>query len=129
MPVNAAVPDHRPWSMPDSLPVIIQGGMGVAVSSWLLAREVSRTGQLGVVSGTALDVVVARRLQDGDVGGHVRRALERFPVPAMADRILRRYHRPGGRDPDQPYTPVPRLRLAPPAAALELSVVANFVEV
>ncbi|MEY4348419.1 MAG: hypothetical protein RIS43_838, partial [Actinomycetota bacterium] len=33
-----------------NLPVIIQGGMGVQVSSWNLAREVSRAGQLGVVS-------------------------------------------------------------------------------
>ena len=121
--------NHPREALHDALPVIIQGGMGVAVSSWALAREVSRAGQLGVVSGTALDVVVARRLQDGDDGGHVRRALEHFPVPAMADRVLRRYHRPGGRGPSQPYTPVPKLRLDPSAAVLELSVVANFVEV
>jgi NAD(P)H-dependent flavin oxidoreductase YrpB (nitropropane dioxygenase family) len=43
-----------------ALPVIIQGGMGVAVSSWRLARAVARTGQLGVVSGTALEIVIAR---------------------------------------------------------------------
>ena len=30
-------------------PVVIQGGMGIAVSSWRLAREVSLTGQLGDV--------------------------------------------------------------------------------
>ncbi|HEY6553858.1 MAG TPA: nitronate monooxygenase, partial [Vicinamibacteria bacterium] len=48
-----------------SEPQIIQGGMGVAVSSFGLARAVSREGQLGVVSGTALDVVLARRLQSG----------------------------------------------------------------
>ena len=46
------------------LPKIIQGGMGVGVSSWRLARAVSALGQLGVVSGTALDQVLARRLQD-----------------------------------------------------------------
>ena len=50
------------------LPVIIQGGMGAGVSSWRLARAVSSTGQLGVVSGTALDVILARRLQEGDPG-------------------------------------------------------------
>ena len=50
-------------------------GMGVAVSAWQLARAVSLTGQLGVVSGTALDLVLARRLQIGDPGGHMRRAL------------------------------------------------------
>lgn len=129
MPMTAAAPDHRSRSTKSSRPVVIQGGMGVAVSSWLLAREVSQTGQLGVVSGTALDVVIARRLQDGDPGGHVRRALEQFPVPPMADRVLRRYHRPGGRNPGQPYTPVAKLSLNPPAATLELSVVANFAEV
>ena len=47
-------------------PIIIQGGMGVAVSDWKLARAVSKTGQLGVVSGTAIDTVLVRRLQLGD---------------------------------------------------------------
>ena len=41
-------------------PVIIQGGMGIAVSGWQLAREVARSGQLGVVSGTALDSKIGR---------------------------------------------------------------------
>jgi len=112
-----------------AVPVVIQGGMGVAVSSWQLARAVSQTGQLGVVSGTALDSVVARRLQDGDVGGHVRRALAQFPVQSMAQRVLQRYFRPGGRTPGQPYIPVPKLSLRPTVRALELSVVANFTEV
>ena len=58
-----------------SLPPVVQGGMGVAVSGWRLARAVSSAGQLGVVSGTAMDTVLARTLQDGDPGGHYRRAL------------------------------------------------------
>jgi NAD(P)H-dependent flavin oxidoreductase YrpB (nitropropane dioxygenase family) len=110
-------------------PVVILGGMGVAVSSWQLARVVSQIGQLGVVSGTALDVVIARRLQDGDVGGNTRRALDAFPVPAMAQRVLNRYFREGGRTPGQPYIPVPKLSMAASPADLELSVVANFAEV
>ena len=79
---------------------IVQGGMGVAVSSWQLAREVSRCGQLGVVSGTALDGVLARELQDGDPGGHRRRALAHFPSQAMAQRVLdtRRHHATGAVD-------------------------------
>ena len=72
----------------DALPRLIQGGMGVAVSGWRLARAVSLEGQLGVVSGTALDVVLVRRLQLGDVGGHVRRALAAFPVAGVADSIV-----------------------------------------
>lgn len=109
-------------------PVIIQGGMGVAVSSWQLARAVSLRGQLGVVSGTALDAVLARRLQDGDPGGHARRALEHFPVPDIAERVLEKYFREGGRS-GEPYRPHPRLHIEPGAGATELNVVASFVEV
>ncbi|MGZ4664992.1 MAG: hypothetical protein ACXV5Q_08115, partial [Frankiaceae bacterium] len=65
---------------------------GAAISSWqLLARSVAHEGALGVVSGTALDVVYARRLQDGDPGGHVRWALAQFPVPRIAERVLTAY--------------------------------------
>jgi len=58
-----------------SQPLIIQGGMGAGVSNWHLARSVSKLSQLGVVSGTALDVILARRLQQGDPDGDIRRAL------------------------------------------------------
>ena len=79
------------------LPIIIQGGMGAGVSGWRLARAVSEAGQLGVVSGTALDAILARRLQVGDVGGHMRRALDRFPIPGVAQRIVDRYFVAGAR--------------------------------
>ena len=68
-------------------PLIIQGGMGAAVSDWRLARSVSQLGQLGVVSGTAIAVVLARRLQLGDADGRIRHALEHFPKPGVAERI------------------------------------------
>lgn len=113
---------------PRPRPAVIQGGMGVAVSSWPLARAVAGAGQLGVVSGTALDAVLARRLQDGDDGGHLRRALAHFPVQPVAQRVLRRYFRPDGRS-GEPYTPIPRLSLRPGPAALDLSVAASFTEV
>jgi NAD(P)H-dependent flavin oxidoreductase YrpB (nitropropane dioxygenase family) len=109
--------------------VVIQGGMGVAVSSWRLASAVARDGQLGVVSGIALDVVLARRLQDGDPGGDARRALSAFPVPEVAERALTRYFRAGGREPGTPYTPVPRLALRQSVRGQELAVLGNFVEV
>ena len=70
--------------MNQNIPVIIQGGMGAAVSNWRLAKAVSWLGQLGVVAGTALDEIMSRRLQDGDLEGHVRRALEHFPFPRIA---------------------------------------------
>src|ERR1035438_4610216 len=112
-----------------ALPVLIQSGMGVAVSSWPLARAVAATGQLGVVSGTALDVVLARRLQDGDPGGHARAAMAASPVPGVAACVLDRYFRAGGREAGTPYAPVPRLRLRQGRHAQELAVVASFAEV
>lgn len=118
---------HEPTGQP--LPPVIQGGMGVAVSGWRLARAVARHGQLGVVSGTALDAVHARRLADGDPGGHLRRAYGRFPVPGVARRVLERWLVPGGRAPGAAYRPVPMGRLAPSRAQRELTVVANFAEV
>ncbi|MDT5018152.1 MAG: hypothetical protein QOD39_4312, partial [Mycobacterium sp.] len=115
------------------LPQIIQGGMGVGVSSWQLARAVSRASGLGVVSGTALDLVLARRLQDGDEGGSMRRGLAVFPVPAMAQRVLDRYFQPQGRTTNgvttRPYRPAPKLTLRQSIEQQELAVVANFVEV
>src|SRR3954467_14170892 len=90
-----------------TLPRIIQGGMGVAVSNWRLARAVSMTGQLGVVSGTALEQVLTRRLQDGDLGGDMRRGLDRFPIPEMAQRIREAYYIPGGKAARAPYKTVP----------------------
>jgi len=110
-------------------PRIIQGGMGVAISSWQLARAVSRTGQLGVVSGTALEIVCARRLQQGDPGGHVRRALACFPLPDAAERILRTFYVAEGKAPRAGYRPVLRFTLNPAPALRELTVAANFVEV
>jgi NAD(P)H-dependent flavin oxidoreductase YrpB (nitropropane dioxygenase family) len=112
-----------------SEPVIIQGGMGVAVSGWELARTVSSLGQLGVVSGTALAVVLARRLQLGDPGGDLRRALSHFPFPEMAQRVLDDYFIPGGKGPAEPFrlTAMPTLSARPLLTAL--TVVSNFVEV
>jgi NAD(P)H-dependent flavin oxidoreductase YrpB (nitropropane dioxygenase family) len=39
--------------------------MGIRISSWQLAREVSQKGELGVISGTVLDSVLVRELQQG----------------------------------------------------------------
>jgi len=103
--------------------------MGVAVSSWELAGAVAREGHLGVVSGTALDTVCARRLQLGDSGGHVRRALAHFPVPEMVQRILDRYYVPGGIGPAEPFKGVPMFTMTPTREIQELVMVANFVEV
>ncbi len=114
---------------PTQLPRIIQGGMGVAVSGWELARAVSRRGEMGVVSGTILEVVMARRLQLGDEGGHVRRALAAFPYPDVAQRIVDTYFIPGGKPQDQPFKKVRTFTVDPEDSLVELTVAANFVEV
>lgn len=114
---------------PAPLPQLIQGGMGVAVSSWRMASSVASAGQLGVVSGTALDLVLARRLQDGDPDGTTRRALAAFPVPEAAQRVLDRYFLPDGRTPGTPYSPIPRISMKQNRAVQELGVLGAFVEV
>ncbi|HEX3986465.1 MAG TPA: nitronate monooxygenase [Acidobacteriaceae bacterium] len=111
------------------LPVIIQGGMGAGVSSWRLAQAVSRHGQLGVVSGTALDQILIRRLQDGDLDGAMRRGLAAFPFPAMAHRILRDFFIPGGKAAAASYRTTPNHAKDEPRELTELCIVANFVEV
>ncbi len=103
--------------------------MGVGVSDWRLARAVSLAGHLGVVSGTALDNVMARRLQLGDPDGHVRRALAAFPVPQAADRILARYFVPGGKPAKKRFKQVSMKRDRPSRDVADLLVAANFVEV
>ena len=111
------------------LPLIIQGGMGVGVSGWQLARAVAEAGQLGVVSGVALDAVLTRRLQLGDPGGHLREALARFPGQDIAARILARYYVDGGIAPGAPFRPVPRLGLRPNRWRDGLTAAANFAHV
>lgn len=112
-----------------SYPQIIQGGMGVAVSSWTLARAVASQGQMGVVSGTCMDTVLTRRLQLGDIGGHMRRAMEAFPIPEIAEAVYARYFVEGGIQPGTPFKskPVPSAR--PGKTLTDLTVLANFVEV
>ena len=112
-----------------NLPKIIQGGMGAGVSGWRLARAVSQLGQLGVVSGTALDLIFARRLQDGDPSGHMRRGLDQFPIPEIADRIWQSYYIRGGKAERAPYKILPTHAKDTPRDLMELCVVANFVEV
>jgi NAD(P)H-dependent flavin oxidoreductase YrpB (nitropropane dioxygenase family) len=81
--------------------------MGAGVSEWRLANAVARCGQLGVVAGTALDVILARRLQMGDPEGHTRRALAAFPFPEIAKRVLDRYFVEGGKAADKAFKSKP----------------------
>jgi len=117
------------FSLMSDKPTIIQGGMGAGVSSWRLARAVSSLGQLGVVSGVALDAILARRLQHGDGDGSLRRALDQFPIRSMAERVLRKYFVPGGKQAGAPYLAVPVHSVEEARSLTELCIVGNFVEV
>ncbi len=110
-------------------PAIIQGGMGVAVSTWPLARAVSQAGSLGVVSGTGIDTVLVRRLQDGDADGQVRRALAASPWPELAASVVARFFRAGGRLPGDPYARLGKWSLDSSQSRTSLGVLGGFVEV
>ena len=111
------------------LPKIIQGGMGVGASGWSLAKAVSSLGQLGVVSGTGLDSVMTRRLQLGDPGGHVRRALAAFPFQDAAKRILDRYWREEAKGAGESFLPMPMPHPIPSKSLQELTIIASFTEI
>ena len=107
---------------------IIQGGMGIGVSNWRLAHEVSKRGQLGVVSGVGLAVLMVRRLQNGDASGAMRRALAAFPDQNIAQGILKQYYREQTPGPTKyRLTPMPLMQSS--QSLRELTVVGNFVEV
>ena len=110
-------------------PMIIQGGMGIGVSDWRLARAVSLRGHLGVVSGTCIDSLFIRRLQDGDVGGHLRRAMERFTLPETTAEVLKKYFQPGGRVAGTPYKLLPMWKQKVGRAREQVTMLASFVEV
>jgi NAD(P)H-dependent flavin oxidoreductase YrpB (nitropropane dioxygenase family) len=103
--------------------------MGIAISNWRLARAVAQRDQLGVVSGTALDTVFVRRLQDGDPDGDVRRAMSRFPLPDVVEYVLSKFYIPNGRSADQPYRLLPLYRQKVPVLRQQITMLAAFVEV
>lgn len=103
--------------------------MGAGVSNWRLAQAVSKVGQLGVVSGTALDQILVRRLQDGDPGGHMRCGLNAFPIPDIANSVWSQYFIHGGRNPSTPYRCAPQHTRDNPRDVTGLCILSNFVEV
>jgi nitronate monooxygenase len=114
---------------PRALTPIIQGGMGVAISDWRLARSVAEEGYTGIVSGTGVALVFIARLQRGDPGGHVRRSLARFPDPSITEMVLERYFVEGGIGEGERHRRPLMWSLKPKHELVALTVVANFVEV
>ena len=107
---------------------IIQGGMGIGVSSWRLARTVAEQGEIGVVSGTGIDTVVARELQDGDPNDR-RRVLEGYPDPEIVRHLVDRYYVEGDRRPDEPYWLLPMHRFRPTRTSQRILSAAAYSEV
>ncbi len=103
--------------------------MGIGVSSVEMANAVANLGQLGVVSGTAVDSVFARKLQDGDVTGDLRWALSKFPDQECVAEILTRFFINGGKAETTSYLDVPKLSITPTPFAQKVLIAANFVEV
>ena len=111
-----------------ALPPIIQGGMGIAVSSWRLARRVAELGHFGVVSGTAIDTVVVRELQKGDPRGRIR-ALRAYPDRAIADYLVDQFYVEGGIGPETPFRLLPMHRPNPTRRSQRILSAAAFSEV
>ena len=75
---------------------IVLGGMGYNVSTWMLAKIISMLGGLGTVSAVMAERWLIHTLQDGDPGGHIRRALSSFPFPEVGQKLLKEYFVEGG---------------------------------
>jgi NAD(P)H-dependent flavin oxidoreductase YrpB (nitropropane dioxygenase family) len=116
-------------TVPSRLPAVIQGGMGVNISSYRLARTVATAGGLGVISGVAPDLLLTRWLQDGDPTGDVREALAHYPDQAFVAETLKRYFLDGGRPAGTPYRPIPKLDLNQKLPAVRLTALGAFVQV
>lgn len=113
----------------DSLPLVLQGGMGIYVFPASAAKEASMHGAVGTVSGTGMHLVLPRLLQLGDQGGDFRRALQSFPDQEMANRILHRFFVPEGIPNDKPFQRIEHFSLNPSRELIELTIVANFCQV
>jgi len=108
-------------------PKIIQGGMGVYVSGSPLTQAVSLNGQQGTLSGTMLERVLAFKLQMGDIGGDIRRALSDFPFPNIKDMVLEKFFLEGGiKDKNKAMNNVPMFSINPPKILIALTICANY---
>ena len=93
---------------------LIQGGMGVYVSHWQLAKAVActRPGLVaGTISGTGLDIVYARLLQLGNPGGYIGQALcalDQMYDTTIGQEIYETYYVPKGKAPKARFKSVPR---------------------
>ncbi len=111
-----------------TFPQIIQGGMGIGVSNWRLARRVAEMGELGVVSGTAIDSVVVRELQQGDPFGRLR-VLADYPDQDTVAYLRRAFYVEGGIAEGRPYKLLPIHRFNPTVRSQCILAASTFSEV
>jgi len=107
-------------------PKIVQGGMGVNISDWYLARAVSMLDQQGTVSGVALERVLACILQRGDPNGHIRRALSHFPFQGVVKEVLDAFYVERGVAKGLRTKSVPTFNIAPSSLLISLVICANY---
>jgi NAD(P)H-dependent flavin oxidoreductase YrpB (nitropropane dioxygenase family) len=105
---------------------IIQGGMGVGISGWPLAKAVSMSGQLGTVSGVVVEKIFARMLQNGDLDGHLRRALSHFPFQEHVERVMKKFFIEGGKPEGANFKATPAFHIYPSSLLISLTICANF---
>jgi len=114
---------------------IIQGGMGIRVSSPELAGAVAYEDATGIVSGTGIGNVLIRGLNEGDEDGEIRRALEQYPRQEIVERVMKEFYRPNGLE-GRPYSrPAPfdfdfdDPRFPKKSMPADMAVLGAFVEV
>jgi nitronate monooxygenase len=114
----------------ETLPTIIQGGMGIGVSSVELARTISIHGYLGVVSGTAVATTLVRRLQVTKGRKKIVEAISAFPFKTIGNKVLEKYKpNPKNIIGKNRFKPLEMPTLDQSTDLTELIVLANFVEV
>lgn len=105
-------------------PSIIQGGMGIGVSSPRLANAVSQAGGLGVVSLTAVTVTYLRRLMDKDET-YVQ-ASKAFIDQDLVREVLDKYY---GKKNNESYQMIEMPTVEPSEFFTKVMVLSSFVEV
>lgn len=93
---------------------MIQGGMGVYISNWKLARaaSMSKLGSIaGTLSGTAMDYIYTRKLQLGDPGSHVHdafTALDKMFGCEIGKKTYDKYYIKNGKQPSERFKNPPK---------------------
>jgi len=93
-----------------------------------LNTPVAQRGEIGVISGTAIDSVVVRELQDGDPHDR-RRVLKTYPGDEIVDPLLDRFYQPDGRAEGEPYDLLPIPQFTPRVQPQRILAAAAYTEV